>query len=203
MSAVRSLSFTLIERNLVKEALKFHIEAASSDSRLVLRTESELEILAEDNRLFGAHRVDADDLVAQCYVGNFAKREWEIGGMFVLPSLRRNGISGALALFAIAHTIVFFRPWFDHDEIVAYVKDGNDAARLAVAALGFQYLLDEAITTVYHKYVFPREAVRGVARMFDDRFRRRHSPYQIQPEKLSQLIRTGLQAAVREVERVE
>src|SRR6266436_4498879 len=103
MSSAHPLfSFMLVEPMRVPEAIAFHVAAASNNRHLHLRTQSELEEFAENNQLFGAKSIASDNLVGLCYLVPFRDHEWEVGGMFVDPELRRADVASALGAFAIA-----------------------------------------------------------------------------------------------------
>ena len=120
----------------------------------------------------------------------------------------------ALTCFAIVHTIVLLRPWFDGDQVVAYVEKEKTQVHGALEQAGFlkvsqnsevsdgpSYMASED-SAEYIKFEFPRNALRGLTEIFDAIFVKDSKRHKIKPDELFRILREDLRTALVEAERV-
>lgn len=120
-------------------AYKFHL--AASDSHLWLRTNDQIQAMAERGHLFAVWREgEPSEIVGLCYV--FSETDdgpRELGGLAVDTSCRKMGLGTLLVQFALAYTIFFEQPWASGIEIIAHVHAENSKPRGVLEGVGFRH----------------------------------------------------------------
>lgn len=128
------------------EAFRFHEAIAGSDEHIWPRTRDQVNNYAGKGYLFWARRSDTLAIGGLCYAvpdaeisedGEDAEgpkiSQWEVGGLTVESGLQKQGIGTALAVYALAHTLVFQEPWKYGQTVIAHVHSENSDPRRLVA----------------------------------------------------------------------
>jgi len=136
-----SFVFSLVSSSEAETAFAFHKQIATNNLHIWPRDYNFIKELAEGNSLYGVRRGESGEYVALCYaVLDEEKKEWELGGLAVEPSVQRLGIAAILARFALANTIIFEQPSSSGDDLIAYVHEANEDSRKLLDSLGFAHV---------------------------------------------------------------
>lgn len=175
-----------VPSSAANEAFEFHQRIASGDERIWPRTIREICEYAQSGLLFGVRLGQSGPFVALCYVAlGPEEREFEFGGLTVIDSYRKLGIGTILASFALAHAMVYERPWQYNQHVIAHVHEANNDPRRLLARLGFEFISKVEIPgdtappsmkrnaegkVVGDKFRFTYEGLRRLSAWFDKEF---------------------------------
>ena len=205
------------------EAFAFHQKFLSSAGPYLWpRDSDQIKKFAEIGELFGVRQMTGS-LVGLCYATELSQEEarqinltgWELGGVTVEKTAQRRGLGALLVRFALGHTILNQRPWFNRQEIVTLVHEENQKPLSVLKQLGFEkrgqvefpnapetVRRNDAGKVIADKYIFPHSAVRELHRWFNN-FRGDLGDgsdvrFSIPPADVSRIIE-ALQEAIQEL----